>query len=65
MVSDRDIWLSANLLVKQHGTDAPIHAAMHADEMLARGDMAGCRVWFGVVEAIEWLLAPRQGDSVQ
>ncbi len=31
MVSDLDIYRSANLLVKQHGEDAPIEAAMRAD----------------------------------
>ncbi len=30
MTSDLDIYRSANLLVKQHGQDAPIHAAMRA-----------------------------------
>ncbi len=28
MTSELDIYRSANLLVKQHGEDAPIHAAM-------------------------------------
>ncbi len=31
MTSDRDIFRSAQVLVKQHGQDAPIHAAMRAD----------------------------------
>jgi len=31
MIPDLDIYRSANLLVKQHGEDAPIHAAMRAD----------------------------------
>ncbi len=30
MAPDLDIYRSANLLVKQHGEDAPIHAAMRA-----------------------------------
>ncbi len=30
-VSEIDVFRSANLLVDQHGTEAPIHAAMHAD----------------------------------
>ena len=34
MTSDIDIFRSANLLVKQHGEDAPIKAAMRADAML-------------------------------
>ncbi len=37
MIPDLDIYRSANLLVKQHGEDAPIHAAMRADAMLEAG----------------------------
>ncbi len=37
MVSDFDIYRSANVLVKQHGQDAPIEAAMRADAMMERG----------------------------
>ena len=40
MIPDLDIWRSANLLVKRHGPDAPIHAAMRADELLEAGIMA-------------------------
>ncbi len=36
MTSDHDIWRSANLLAKQHGRDAPIHAAMLADASMPR-----------------------------
>jgi len=43
MISDLDIYRSANLLVKQHGEDAPIHAAMKADAMLEMGDLGGYR----------------------
>ncbi len=45
MIPDLDIYRSANLLVKQHGEDAPIHAAMRADAMLEAGDMGGYAVW--------------------
>ncbi len=31
MIPDIDIYRSANLLVKRHGEDAPIEAAMRAD----------------------------------
>ncbi len=34
MTSDIDIYRSANELIKQHGEDAPIEAAMRADELL-------------------------------
>ena len=44
MTSDIDIWRSANLLVKKHGEDAGIQAAMRADAMLANGDLDGYAV---------------------
>ncbi len=31
MVSDLDIYRSAQVLVERHGPDAPIHVAMRAD----------------------------------
>ncbi len=39
MVPNLDIYRSANVLVKQHGQDAPIHAAMNADAVLEAGDL--------------------------
>ena len=41
MIPDIDIFRSAQLLVKRHGADAPIHAAMRADAMLEAGDLDG------------------------
>ncbi len=38
MIRDLDIYRSAIMLVKYHGQDAPIHAAMRADAMLEAGD---------------------------
>ncbi len=37
MTSDLDIYRSANLLVKQHGEDAPIYAIMKVDKLLRPG----------------------------
>lgn len=55
MVSDKDIYRSANLMIRQHGDDAVMHAALRADELLAKGDLAGERVWLRVIEAIREL----------
>ncbi len=33
MIPDLDIYRAANVLVNQHGEDAPIEAAMRADAM--------------------------------
>lgn len=40
-----------------HGhEDAPIHAAMRADEMLEKGDLDGYAVWKRIVKAVEELV---------
>ena len=53
MTSDLDIYRSAQVLVKHHGTDAPIHAAMRADAMLDKGDLDGFSVWKRIRRAVE------------
>ncbi len=55
MTSDLDIFRSANLLIKQHGQDAPIHAAMRADAMLDKGDLDGAAAWKRILRAVEEL----------
>ena len=37
MISDLDIYRTANLPIKQHGIEAIIHAAMRADNFLDQG----------------------------
>ncbi|MBM3951045.1 MAG: hypothetical protein FJ311_06290 [Rhodospirillales bacterium] len=59
MLSDLDIYHSAKLLIDHHGRDAPIRAAMRADELLAAGDMDGVSVWKRIVKAIDSLLADK------
>ncbi len=66
MISDLDIYRSANVLVQQHGEDAPLEAAMRADAMLEAGDMEGFAVWKRIVKAVEELLSkdPPQGGKI-
>ena len=52
MTPDLDIYRSANVLVKHHGRDAPIHAAMRADAMLEKGDLGGYAVWRRILRAV-------------
>ena len=63
MTSDLDIYRAANLLIKQHGDDAPIHAAMRADEMLEKGAMDGKAVWVRIAKAVDELLSDKQADG--
>ncbi len=66
MIPDLDIYRSANLLVKRHGEDAPIEAAMRADAMLEAGDLDGYAVWKWVLKAVEELqgTVPKSGEAV-
>ena len=63
MTSDLDIYRSANELIEQHGEDAPIHAAMRADELMETGDMDGRAVWLRIVKAVEELLAKERPEG--
>ncbi len=66
MVPNLDIYRSANLFVKHHGQDAPIHAAMRADAMLEKGDLDGYAVWKRILRAVEELqgAVPKSGEAV-
>ena len=59
MIPDLDIYRSAQVLVKQHGEDAPIHAAMRADAMLEAGGLAGYGLWGRILKAVEELQRER------
>ena len=62
MIPELDIYRSAQVLVKQHGQDAPIHASMRADTMLEKGDLDGFAVWKRILRAVEEL---RRVERVQ
>ncbi len=66
MIPDLDIYHTANLLVKRHGEDAPIEAAMRADAMLEAGDLDGYAVWRRVLRTVEELqgTVPKSGEAV-
>ncbi len=66
MISDLDIYRSANVLVRHHGQDAPIEAAMRADAMLEKGDLDGYAVWKRILRAVEELQGaePKPGEAV-
>ena len=52
MIIERDVWRAAKLLTDQHGVEAPIHAAMRADDMLDVGDLDGQVVWKAILKAV-------------
>jgi hypothetical protein len=66
MTPNLDIYRTANLLVKQHGENASIHAAMRADAMLEAGDLDGYAVWKRIMRAVGKLqgTVPVSGEAV-
>ncbi len=64
MTPDLDIYRSAQVLVKQHGADAPIEAAMRADAQLEAGDLGGYAVWRRILRAVEELRETEPGGRV-
>ncbi len=66
MLPALDIYRSANVLIKRHGPDAPIHAAMRADGMLDKGDLDGSAVWRRILRAVEELVRkePAKGERI-
>ena len=65
MIPDLDIYRSAQVLVKQHGEDAPVHAAMRADAMLEAGDLDGLAVWKRILRAVGELRRAEPQPGVQ
>ena len=65
-VSDADVWRAAVLLVGRHGSAAPTHAALRADELMAAGDTKGWTVWDRICCAVEELLRdePAEGETL-
>ena len=66
-LTELEIFQSAAVLIREHGDDAPIHAAQMIDDMLDKGDMDGRDTWKRIAVAIDRLLAdgPATGERVQ
>jgi len=52
---ERDIWITANELIKLYGDDAVITAALRADALSQQGDEQGYAIWKRVIRAINEL----------
>ncbi len=65
MISDLDIYRSAQVLIREHGEDATIKAAQRADDMLERSDMDGLAVWKRILAAVEEIARTEPADGEQ
>ena len=59
MITDPDMYRSANVLIRDHGEEATLEAGMRADAMLEHGDLDGYAVWKRIVKTVDELLAER------
>ncbi len=66
MISDLDIWRSANLPIQQHGDQAEAEAAQRAGSMLKQGEKEGWRVWLRILEKVMEVQReePSEGEPV-
>ena len=63
MISDRDVYRTANVMIREFGSEAHLQAAMRADEFLEKGDLEGQRTWLRIIRAIEELRSTDRGNS--
>ncbi|TSD83579.1 hypothetical protein FFK22_037145 [Mycobacterium sp. KBS0706] len=54
--SDLDLWRSAGIMVRKHGSTAPAAAADRAKRLEASGDRDGAATWRLIAERCEALL---------
>lgn len=60
-IADWEIWACAQEMIRQHGADAGIRAAMRADALLFDGEREGAATWQLIVHHIKALEAGPAG----
>lgn len=60
---DRDIWTTANSLIKHHGDQVYTRAVAHHQAMMDRGYREGMAVWKRVKRAVRELQAEEPGEG--
>jgi hypothetical protein len=65
MISDRDIWRTAGVIIKRSGETADFESCVRADELREKGDRAGMRVWLRILTAINRLQHVQPGETKQ
>jgi hypothetical protein len=61
ILTEWELWACADEVIRQHGLDAPIFAAMRADQLLLEGEQDGAANWRLIVKRINELLARPPG----
>ena len=53
MTSQRDIYATAQLIIKQHGVDAEAYASSQMQACIEKDDVKGASVWLSMSAAID------------
>lgn len=53
MTTQRNVYMAADFLVRQHGNEAVLVAAMSVESLAERGDVTGRDLWMRVLDAIK------------
>lgn len=66
MISELDIWRSAQVMLKRYGDDATVEATKRADEFLDTDNTSGVVIWRRILKAIEELQRrqPKEDEAV-
>ena len=59
-----DIYRAATEMLKQHGEDAVLQAALKSDSLLSQGDTTGAKIWRDIIKKIEILLQQKPEGKI-
>lgn len=54
-IEEWELWACAHAMIRRHGQDAGIHAAMRADDLFGKGEFDGAATWRRIVDRINQL----------
>jgi hypothetical protein len=63
MISDKEIYATARLMMDQHGDEADLRAAERADYLLEQADVEEATVWQRIVNAVQELKRQRRAPA--
>ena len=61
-MDEKDIYRTANVVMKQHGDGSALFAAQRSDALLEQGDLDGAATWKRSLNAIT-LLSDHSGEA--
>lgn len=53
MISQKDIFISAQLLIKQYGDAAEAYASQQMHRLMEKDDVKGAGAWLAIIAAID------------